>query len=284
MVEIDFVVAGISKCGTTTLCSMLGQHPDIFIPEEKEPWYFSSENYEQRHDYYNDLFKNAAPHQKWGEGSTSYTGYASEGFATQRLLERCPDCRFIFITRNPIKRIESSFREMHHSAQIFGMSADFKLGSELIRSPQIIEDTLYFQRLDAYRKVFPAEALKILFLEDYYAAPAKVIKECFEHIGVDASFAPNTSVQLNKGSDKLQDTKLLRFLRRLRIGKTPLVKFYSAEHDEQLRKLGLRVLSDKKIKWDDTAKRLYNERVLPDSQRFLESCGKDANFWNLDID
>lgn len=35
--HLDFLVPGISKCGTTSLCALLNQHPHLFIPEEKEP-------------------------------------------------------------------------------------------------------------------------------------------------------------------------------------------------------------------------------------------------------
>ena len=52
MVDLKFIVPGFSKCGTTTLCSLINQHTDIFIPEEKEPWYFSSPRFAEKHQEY----------------------------------------------------------------------------------------------------------------------------------------------------------------------------------------------------------------------------------------
>ena len=36
MIKLDFVVVGFPKCGTTSLCKLLGNHKDISIPTEKE--------------------------------------------------------------------------------------------------------------------------------------------------------------------------------------------------------------------------------------------------------
>lgn len=34
--EFDAVLAGVSKCGTTTLIKYFNEHPDIFVPWNKE--------------------------------------------------------------------------------------------------------------------------------------------------------------------------------------------------------------------------------------------------------
>jgi len=38
----NFFIVGAPKCGTTALHTYLGQHPDIFVSEPKEPNYFGS--------------------------------------------------------------------------------------------------------------------------------------------------------------------------------------------------------------------------------------------------
>ena len=37
----NFLIIGAPKSGTTTLFNCLNQHPEIFMPEKKEPFYFS---------------------------------------------------------------------------------------------------------------------------------------------------------------------------------------------------------------------------------------------------
>ena len=45
----SFFLVGAPKCGTTSLCHYLGQHPDIFIPRLKELNFFASDLHLHRH-------------------------------------------------------------------------------------------------------------------------------------------------------------------------------------------------------------------------------------------
>ncbi|MCZ6665387.1 MAG: sulfotransferase, partial [Gammaproteobacteria bacterium] len=40
----NFVIAGASRSGTTSLYHYLGSHPDIFLPDTKEQWYFNCDD------------------------------------------------------------------------------------------------------------------------------------------------------------------------------------------------------------------------------------------------
>ena len=42
----DFFVVGHPKCGTTALHQMLKTHPEIYMPDRKEPWFFAEELHE----------------------------------------------------------------------------------------------------------------------------------------------------------------------------------------------------------------------------------------------
>ena len=43
----DFFIVGQPKSGTTALYEMLRRHPQIFMPENKEPWFFAEELHER---------------------------------------------------------------------------------------------------------------------------------------------------------------------------------------------------------------------------------------------
>jgi len=34
--RLDFLIPGFAKCGNTTLCTLLGEHPEIFMPKVKD--------------------------------------------------------------------------------------------------------------------------------------------------------------------------------------------------------------------------------------------------------
>lgn len=40
----DFCVVGAMKSGTTTLCAILDEHPDIYISKPKEPLFFDRDD------------------------------------------------------------------------------------------------------------------------------------------------------------------------------------------------------------------------------------------------
>ena len=67
-VKIDFIVPGFSKCGTTTLCALLDLHPRVFIPEIKEPWYFSHPEFETQHEHYDEHYQDAREGQLLASG------------------------------------------------------------------------------------------------------------------------------------------------------------------------------------------------------------------------
>ena len=39
----DFFIVGHGKSGTTALYEMLRRHPQIYMPANKEPWFFATE-------------------------------------------------------------------------------------------------------------------------------------------------------------------------------------------------------------------------------------------------
>ncbi len=281
MIKIDFLVPGFSKCGTTTLCAMLAQHPGIYIPELKEPWYFSAKDFPRKQADYIQHFSPALPGQLLGEGSVSYSDSTMEDVSIARIRDNNPDCRFIFIARNPLHRIESSYREMHHSGVKFGLNAPFGMAECLDTFPQMIVDSLYFERISKYVDAFGGAAILVLFLEDLRSQPQRELQRCFRHLGVDSRFRAVEELRLNEGSSKLYDTRVLRRLRTWHWSGFKLAKLSPEAQDRVLRPLGLRRPFTKPVHWDERSLALVRERILPDSRRFLEAWGKPADFWRI---
>lgn len=280
-IRIDFLVPGFSKCGTTTLCSMLAQHPEIYIPELKEPWYFSAEDFEKRGAEYHRHFVPAREGQLLGEGSVSYSGYLREDISIERIRDNNPDCRFIFIARNPVRRIESSYREMHHSGVKFGLNAPYPLADNLEVFPQMIIDSCYLQRISKYLDAFGAESVLVLFLEDLREYPQRELARCFRHLGVDADFEVEAGLQLNAGSSKMYDTRLLRYLRTRPWSGFKLAKLSPQAQDRLLVPLGLRRRFRRPVQWDARSIEVFRDTVLPDALAFLRAYGKPADFWDM---
>ena len=281
MIKIDFLVPGFSKCGTTTLCALLAQHPDLYIPELKEPWYFSARDFPRQQAEYIQHFSPALPGQLLGEGSVSYSGSAMGDVSAVRIKENNPDCRFIFIARNPLHRIESSYREMHHSGVKFGLNAPYDLAECLSVFPQMIEDSLYFARISNYVDTFGSDSILVLFLEDLTRHSQLEMEKCFRHLGVDSTFGIVEELRLNEGASKFYDSRILRYLRTRPWSGFKLAKLGPEAQDRLLRPLGLRRPFRKPVIWDDQSLAIVRDRVLPDAQAFLEAYGKPRDFWRI---
>lgn len=281
MITIDFLVPGFSKCGTTTLCALLAQHPEIYIPELKEPWYFSSNDFPAKQADYIQHFSPALPGQLLGEGSVNYSGFEKEDISIERIGENNPDCRFIFIARNPLRRIESSYREMHHSGVKFGLNAPYSLADNLELFPQMIKDTLFYERISKYVDAFGADAILVLFLEDLNRQPQRELEKCFHHLGVDAGFQVKEELRLNKGSSKYYDTRILRYIRSKPWSGFKLARLSPEQQDKLLQPLGLRRPFSKPVEWDARSMALVRELVEPDARKFLATYGKDPDFWQF---
>ena len=281
--NLHFLVPGFSKCGTTSLCSMLGDHPQIFVPEglQKEPAYFAY-NFQKGWDWYEGVFESAKEGQLCGEGSTFYCAQEFVEQTCSRIKERFPEMKFIFIARHPIKRLESSFREMHHSGWKYGLEPEFSIAECLRKLPNMIEDTKYFSILSTYLKYFPEENIHTLFLEDLKKNPIEELQKCFSFLGVK-SYDVNLSraKQLNPASEKLQDSHFYRTLKRTVPRWVPFHRLKPQFHDSLLRSLGLRKTFQAKVEWKQEDLKWVQEQILEDSHAYLKFCGEPVARWDF---
>ena len=106
----NFFVIGAQKAGTTRLCNLLQRHPSVAIPF-KEPFYFQSARaMAEKAQWYRSIFEDVAHLPARGDGSTSYSMCGMYPGTAQRIHEFNPDARIIYMVRNPLQRIESSWR------------------------------------------------------------------------------------------------------------------------------------------------------------------------------
>jgi hypothetical protein len=112
MMEPDFLVVGTARAGTTALHYYLRQHPQLFLPSQKEPCYYcfagQKLNYKrgkfsftvQNGIEYSNLFKSATADQLKGEISTPYLYLSGTTIKNIRSLHTHPEkVRIIIILR-----------------------------------------------------------------------------------------------------------------------------------------------------------------------------------------
>lgn len=110
----DFFIVGAPRCGTTALYSYLRQHPEIFLPDQKEPHFFNTDMNSggaiRDEQEYLALFADARDQTRVGEASVYYL---SSQVAPHRIKSFCPAAKIIIMLRNPVETLHAL-----HSHQI----------------------------------------------------------------------------------------------------------------------------------------------------------------------
>ena len=110
----NFLVIGAPKAGTTSLHLHLRAHPEVFMPELKEPRFFGYEGEGERLKFpirtleeYTALFDAVTDETAIGEATPHYLVYPG---AAQRIHDLLPGARLIASLRDPVERSYSVYQ------------------------------------------------------------------------------------------------------------------------------------------------------------------------------
>jgi hypothetical protein len=205
----SFFVIGAFKSGSTAMYEYLRQHPQLFMPEVKEPMYFGTDltpRYRRMtEDEYLALFKGAADHQRSGEASPWYL-YSTE--APREILEFAPSASAIVLLRNPVDVMYAQ-----HSQLVFNRREDIvdfgealaaeedRLQGRRIPADALRPEALYYRRsvrfadqLRHWFEEFGRERIHVIVFDDLVAEPRAAYRGVLEFLGVDASHEVDLSV------------------------------------------------------------------------------------------
>lgn len=272
----NFLVIGAQKSGTTSLCSLLGQHFEIFMSERKEPHFFAKDAlYARGWDWYASLFEDAADAKAIGEGSTGYTLHTEFPSAPTRIARDLPQAKLLYIVRDPLERMESAWMQRKGDGRPV-----WSLGKTLRRYHSMVDGSRYWKQLSYYRQYYPDDQILILFFEDFKKNPSAVLRSCFEFLGVD----PNVRIQglervENASHGKLAASSLSVWARhhpRIR----QFGRLFPTSWRQAVRNFGRREISQRP-KWDAATLEWVLYEVASDTAKFLRFAGKPGDFWDL---
>ena len=234
MPQPNFLIIGAQKCGTDALYHALGQHPDIFLSANKEPFFFITggrlpgyrlpgPRYTNRlvydWDTYLQLFAEANGKRAIGEASAIYlSSYYPEQTAA-RIRDRIPDAKLIALLRQPAERAYSAYN--FYRARDFEPLASF--AEALAAEPARIEsnDTpdfrhrmngFYGANLKPYYDTFPHEQIRVYLFEEWNADPAGTLRSIFRFLNVDENVP--VDVERRNVTHRYRSQRLHRLLAR----------------------------------------------------------------------
>lgn len=182
----NFIIIGAGKSATTSLAAQLGQHPEIFITEPKEPHYFSFEH-GRGPGWYASLFSTASDAPARGEASVTYTqAHRWPGVADRIATELGRDCRFIQIMRHPVRAFVS---HVFHDLTRGHIPADTNIGDLITPDGDHVWARRYAWQLEPFLNRFDRQNFLFLTYEDYVAEPARILSEVYDFLGVNTGFA-----------------------------------------------------------------------------------------------
>ena len=205
----DFFIVGQPKSGTTALYEMLRRHPQIYMPDEKEPHFFVTDahyrNVPETIDDYLRLFDAAKSHQRIGEASASYlwSRDAACGIAAVQ-----PAAQIIAILREPASLLRSfhlqmleSYIETEKSLQkALSLEDARRRGRHVPRSASDQQQLLFYSdhvryvdQLRRYHELFPPEPVMVLIYDDFRRDNEGTLRTVLRFLGVDDTFPLGTA-------------------------------------------------------------------------------------------
>jgi hypothetical protein len=200
----DFFVVGHPKCGTTALYEMLRRHPQIYMPELKEPIFFASELPARAHRYrapatlteYLSLFDAALPGQRVGEASASYLWSPT---APGRIAEVAPAARIVAILREPagflrslhLQCLQSRYETERDLRTALALEEARRQGRSLPRGsrwPQALlysDYVRYVEQLRRYGALFAQDRMLVLIYDDFRRDNEATVRRVLRFLEVD---------------------------------------------------------------------------------------------------
>jgi hypothetical protein len=282
----DFFIVGHAKSGTTALYEMLRRHPQIFMPDFKEPWFFATDMrprfmppragpLPQTLEEYMMLFADARPDQRAGEASASYLWSRT---AAAQIAEVQPAARIIAILREPasfLRSLHMQFLQSHVEAKrdlrtALELEDERREGRRIPRGshrPQLLlysEHVRYVEQLRRYHDLFPRSQVLVLIYDDFRSDNEIAVRSVLRLLEVREEL-PIEVMNVNETRRTMRSQRLDDLVHAVSVGRGPLSSAF---------KRAIKALTPRTLRRDAlraTQRRIvYQEPPPPDEKLMVE--------------
>ncbi len=223
----NLLIVGFPKTGTTSLYHYLKNHPEIYFPEIKEPWFFSLMDLNKDRDVLNtlykkrvfcekeylDLFKESKQEKVIGEASAIYSVwykptiknisrfYKKKGHDYKKI-------KIIVVLRNPAERLISQYYHLNYigweKRRIIDIFKDYEtpnINKDNRLSPFWFKDLLfkgsmYYESLKTYKEVF--KDVLIILNEDLKFKRYETLRKIYDFLDIQEYYSHNINKKYNE--------------------------------------------------------------------------------------
>jgi len=209
----NFIIAGVARCGTTSLYHYMKQHPEIGFPAQKEPKYFSSIHLEFPHkgigddtvdsiiiddrDTYFELFNKLGDLKVVGEASSDYLYFHEH--TVDAIKKELGDIPIVFSIRNPVERAYSAYNNLLRDGR-----ETLAFTEALEAEEKRMDDNwdwmwaykgggLYADAIEHFQREFTN--VKVVLFDDLETDPDRTLKEIFTFLKVDPTIIVNSETK-----------------------------------------------------------------------------------------
>lgn len=277
----DFICIGAGKAGTSWLHKQLIHHKDVSLPYVKELHHLDNLSSKRRISFtmkksvfgtytrsaivrgiitgkfvwlykflfnqrtienYQNLF--SQDHNKLsGEVCPSYALLSKDTIEKFSYLN--PDCKIIYILRNPVARIWSHLNMIKKRKRID--FSDEGIYNRINERHHRVSD--YLTNLSNWESYFPKQSIHICFFDELESDPELFLNNMYTFLGVNRDLSTNNTVHLGKKSNKGTYSAIpLKFKKEL-----------TNRHYSSIQKLHMRFKNNYTLKWLEDATQLINE-------------------------
>ncbi len=230
----NLIIIGAGKAGTTALHRYLGEHPEIFMSQQKELQLFHRDDWRERLSWYESQFPVDAPIR--GEGSPVYTLHPLGGDVPGRMREVVPDAKLIYIVRDPIERFIAHYVE--HFALGFESRPFAQVAADLRPGNQVLAGSRYATQLEQFLEHFQPAQILVLDQQDLRVRRLETLTEVFGFLGVREDFRSEAFDAVHNERKRLRYNKFAHWLHRRRMLQP--ARRAGAKLPEPLRRFGRR--------------------------------------------
>lgn len=202
--NVDFIIAGVQKAGTTALFDYLSEDPGLSLSREKEVHFFDDEaqdwaapNYSAYHAHF------AAPDGRLrGEATPIYLYWPQ---SLERICAYSPAMRLIVMLRDPVQRAWSHWKmEYARGVETQPFAWCIRQGRQRLFSAEVsragpwgfdrevsyVERGFYGEQLERLLALFPRDQLLVLTADGLRRDPGAALAQVRAFLGLPKGAAP----------------------------------------------------------------------------------------------
>lgn len=190
MNRVNLFLIGVNKAGTSWLYYLLNRHPDIFMAEAKELYFFGDAGVDDEQTTsladYHAHFPFDADYRYFGDATVMYYRHPA---TADEIRAYNPEAKVLAIVRDPIQRLLSQF-QYHKQLGILDESTSLAEALDG-RDPQLLRDSHYEETLPVYADRFGPEQFIVVSLEAGKQDPEAFWHTLLSFLGLPATPRPS---------------------------------------------------------------------------------------------